>query len=95
MLTKNLLLPVENMADAEAVWQLTAELAREKAAIRSGASPKYPFDGRWREVERWLRYDGWIIENNDLVRVTPASEDGYRSSGCSHQRHRGKQFGSR
>jgi hypothetical protein len=68
-------LEVLETADPDAVWELTAELAREKAAIRAGVSPKYPFDGRWREVERWLLHDGWVIENNDLVRAAPAAED--------------------
>ncbi len=45
-------------AESEAVWQLVTELARKTAAIRASAYPKYAFDGRWREVERWLLHDG-------------------------------------
>jgi len=62
-------------ADAEAVWSLVSELARETSAIRAGTSPKYVFDGRWREVARWLLHDGWVIENGVLVRVAPGAEE--------------------
>lgn len=62
-------------ADPDAVWQLVGELVRESAAIRAGTSPKYVFDGRWRELERWLLHDGWLIEKGELVRVAPAAEE--------------------
>ena len=68
-------LAVLEAANPEAVWSLVSELARETQAIRAGAGQKYVFDGRWREVERWLLHDGWIIDNGELVRVAPAAEE--------------------
>jgi hypothetical protein len=59
----------------EQVGELVSELAREASTIRVGASPKYAFDGRFREVERWLLHDGWKVEYNQLVRVGPAAEE--------------------
>ena len=68
-------LAVLEAADPKDVWSLVTELARETSAIRAGANPRYVFDGRWREVERWLLHDGWVIENGELVRVAPAAEE--------------------
>lgn len=62
-------------APPEGVWSLVSELARETAAIRAGAPTKYVFDGRWREVQRWLLHDGWTVESGELVRIAPAAEE--------------------
>jgi hypothetical protein len=62
-------------AAPEQVGELVSELARESSAIRVGASPKYAFDGRFREVERWLLHDGWKVENNQIVRIGPGAEE--------------------
>jgi hypothetical protein len=62
-------------ADPEAVWELVSEIVRESAAIRISASPKYAYDGRLREVQRWLAHDGWAVENGLLLRVAPGAEE--------------------
>jgi hypothetical protein len=62
-------------APIDQVGNLVSELVREEAAIRAGTSPKYVFDGRFREVQRWLLHDGWLVEGNELVRVGPAAEE--------------------
>jgi len=64
-------------AQSGSVKSLVDEILREKYAVRADAPTKYVFDGRWREVERWLLHDGWSIEDNQLVRLTPEAV-------CSH-----------
>lgn len=54
---------------------LVGELVREKSAIRADAGTKYVFDGRWRELERWLLFDGWAVEEGQLARVSPDAEE--------------------
>ncbi len=62
-------------ADEDVLGALVAELVRETSAICAYAPTKYVFDGAWREFERWLLHDGWAIEDNALVRLTPEAEE--------------------
>ena len=62
-------------ADADSVTQLVSELIRESATIRANALSKYVFDGRLRELERWLLHDGWAVEDGRLVRLAPGAEE--------------------
>jgi hypothetical protein len=62
-------------AQSDEVKSLVGELVRENDAIRADASEEYIFNGRWRELERWLLHDGWGIENKQLVRLVPDVEE--------------------
>lgn len=62
-------------APNDSVISLVSEIVRERYAVRGDAPTKGIFDGRWREVERWLLHDGWTIENGQLVRLTPEAEE--------------------
>src|SRR5688572_4758125 len=56
-------------ADPEEVRELLEDVVRTKAALRTGVTPKYLFDETWKELERWLFHDGWVVEENELVAV--------------------------
>jgi hypothetical protein len=62
-------------AQNDSVNSLVGEIVREKDAVRADAPTKHVFEGRWREVERWLLHDGWAIENGQLVRLMPEAEE--------------------
>ena len=68
-------LEVLKSADNDSVKSLVGEILREKDAVRADAPTKHVFDGRWREIERWLLHDEWAIENGQLVRLTPEAEE--------------------
>jgi hypothetical protein len=65
---------LENAED-DAIGALVGELVREASAVRAYAPRKYVFDGAWREFERWLRHDGWVIEEGTLVKLSPEAEE--------------------
>jgi len=54
---------------------LVTELMCASSAIRASAPTRYVFDGHWRELQRWLLHDGWILENHMLVRLAPGAEE--------------------
>jgi len=62
-------------AQSDSVNSLVGEIIREKYAVRVDALNKTAFEGRWREIERWLLHDGWVIEDGQLVRLTPEAEE--------------------
>jgi len=62
-------------SDAEAVMELVKELMCSSVAIRGSAPKGYVFDGHLRDLQRWVLHDGWILENNVIVRVAPAAEE--------------------
>lgn len=62
-------------SDPKAAMELVKELMRASAAIRASARARSVFDGHWRELERWLLHDGWILDNDQLVRLAPAAEE--------------------
>lgn len=68
-------LQVLKAAYNDSVKSLVGEIIREKRAVLEDALTPNVFDGRWREVERWLLHDGWTIENDQLVRLTPEAEE--------------------
>jgi hypothetical protein len=68
-------LRVLRTAQSDSVNSLVGEIIREKFAVRVDALNKAAFDGRWREIERWLLHDGWAIEDGQLVRLTPEAEE--------------------
>lgn len=58
-----------------AVIDLVKELISEKAAFRTTAPIRHHFDAQCRTLERWLSYDGWLVEQGELVRIGPAAEE--------------------
>lgn len=62
-------------SDPQAVMELVRELMCEQWAIRASATRATAFDGHWRELQRWLLHDGWILEGQALVRLAPAAEE--------------------
>jgi len=72
---KDEFLRVLKTAQSDSVNSLVSEIIREKGAVRADAPTKHVFDGRWREIERWLLHDGWVIEDGQLVRLTPGAEE--------------------
>jgi len=63
-------------ADDDAIRPLVGEMVREPDTLRVYASPKYAFDGAWRELQHWLLHDGWTVDGGALVRLAPAAEEG-------------------
>ncbi len=61
--------------DWDAIMSLLKELASRSTAIRVQALPRYVYDEWWEDLRKWLLYDGWTIEDNQLVRIAPAAEE--------------------
>lgn len=60
----------------EAVGALVAELVGQKNQLRHSAPTRYVFDGRVRDLERWLFHDGWSVDNEGrLVAAGAAVEE--------------------
>jgi len=69
-------LEVLKSADNDSVKSLVGTIVREKDTVRRADAPDWVvFDGRWREMERWLLHDGWSIKDDQLVRLTPEAEE--------------------
>jgi hypothetical protein len=68
------LLHIQRSSDVE-VRNLLVELMTNTRAIRADAPTKYVFEDRLRDLEAWLRHDGWRVEDGALVRETPAIEE--------------------
>ena len=58
-----------------AVLDLVKELATNSSSIRTEALTRYVFDERFEDLEKWLLYDGWRIDERRLIRVGPAVTD--------------------
>jgi hypothetical protein len=54
---------------------LVKELAANQASIRSEATTKYVYDERFDDIEKWLLFDGWRIEDRRLIRLSPVVGD--------------------
>lgn len=63
-----------HLTDAEFTLIATDLVSATNAAIRVHAPVKRVFDTAVDQLERWLLHDGWVIEDNHLVRVAPAAE---------------------
>lgn len=61
--------------DWDAIMSLLKELASRSTAIRVQALSGSVFDERWEDLRKWLLYDGWNVEENELVRIAPAAEE--------------------
>ncbi len=61
--------------DWDAIMSLLKELASRSSAIRVQAFPRHVFDDWWEDLRKWLLYDGWTVEDNELVRIAPAAEE--------------------
>lgn len=61
--------------DWDAIMSLLKELVTRRSAIRVQASPRHVFDDWWEDLRKWLLYDGWTVEENELVRIAPAAEE--------------------
>jgi len=51
------------------------ELIANNHILRAAATDKDAFDHGVENIKRWALHDGWVVEGNDLVRVTPMAED--------------------
>jgi hypothetical protein len=62
-------------APADVVRSMLVELLTNNKMLRSAAPKKFVFDAAIGELERWVLLDGWVVERNALVRVTPMAEE--------------------
>ena len=58
-------------APVEAIKSMLIELLANNQTLRSAASHKDVFDDGVEEIRRWASHDGWVIEEDYLVRDTP------------------------
>ncbi len=62
-------------APSAAVQSMLVEMLGDNKVLRAAAPTKHVFDDAVAELERWALHDGWVIEGNALVRVTPLAEE--------------------
>jgi hypothetical protein len=65
------------LADAppDALRAMLNELLIHNKILYAAAPVKHVFNSGIEELERWALHDGWIVEEDALVRVTPAAEE--------------------
>jgi len=68
-------LPEVASATPEKLRNMLTELLARNKILYSQAPVKHVFVSGVEELERWALHDGWIVENEALVRVTPAAEE--------------------
>lgn len=68
-------LPVLKFAPPEALVAMLTELLTNNKLLYAKAPVKHVFNSGIEELARWALHDGWIVENDTLVRVTPAAEE--------------------
>lgn len=68
-------LPEVAAAPPEALRNMLTELLARNKILYSEARVKHVFVSGIEELARWALHDGWIVENETLVRVTPAAEE--------------------
>ena len=61
-------------ANPSSIETLIAEVVRTQGVLRGQISPKYIFDERWGDFNKWLFLDGFLIENKEIVRLEPLIE---------------------
>jgi len=59
----------------DGIFDLVKEFVTNQSSIRTEAPTRYVFDERFEDLEKWLLYDGWRIEERRLIRVGPAVAD--------------------
>ena len=69
------LLPMLESAPPEALVAMLTELLANNKLLYAQAPVKHVFNSGIEELARWALHDGWIVENDTLVRVTPAAEE--------------------
>ena len=64
------------LADAppEVLHAMLVELVARNSVLRAAAPAKDVFDRGVADLQRWALHDGWVVEGEVLVRVTPMAE---------------------
>lgn len=63
-----------NKVSTHSIGALVNEVICTRGNFRSGYSPKYVFDERWKDFEKCLLLDGFKIENEEVIRIEPLIE---------------------
>src|SRR5687768_10274980 len=58
-------------ATPNSIEMLIDEVARTQGDLRSQANPKYIFEERWKDFDKWLLLDGFKIDNKEILRLEP------------------------
>jgi hypothetical protein len=66
---------IVNEAPDTVIRTMLVELLSKNKVLRAAAPLKGVFDEAVSELERWALHDGWLVENGELVRVTPLAEE--------------------
>ena len=64
-------------SDKEKALPVLEEIARPGRDLRVRITPRYRYDERFNDLNRCLQLDGYLIENNSLVRLDPSMQDGH------------------
>ncbi len=69
------ILSLLDSAPPEALKAMLSELLTSNKILYSAAPVKHVFTSGVADLARWALHDGWIVENDTLVRITPAAEE--------------------